>query len=149
MWEWLEGSWRERKEGAVGKMVVGFSSSSSFALIWIPSEMSAEVGQWDLESLCCFSSPFIPSCQWKMSNAIRRGGDDELQREKARERKERDWVAGSRLTWVLHQPTGDPDKGSEKEGKRDRYLCAGGVDGRWRRSTDLMTPLLLGKCIWG
>ncbi len=47
--------------------------------------MSGEVGQWDLESLCCFFPPLLPSllilsCQWKMSNAIRRGEDDELRR---------------------------------------------------------------------
>lgn len=60
--------------------------------------MSAEVGQWDLESLCCFfffflspPSLLILSCQWKMSNAIRRGEDDELRRvsEKEQEKEKR------------------------------------------------------------
>lgn len=66
--------------------------------------MSAEVGQWDLESLCCYFFFPLPlsflmlSCQWKMSNAIRREEDDELRRisgkEQEGERKETDRAAG-------------------------------------------------------
>lgn len=59
--------------------------------------MSGEVGQWDLEvcAVFFFLSPslLILSCQWKMSNAIRRREDDELERvskKRATERKKKD-----------------------------------------------------------
>lgn len=57
--------------------------------------MSGKVGQWDLKSLCSFfffPTPLrlILTCQWEMSNAIRRGKDDELKsgRKTAREKEE-------------------------------------------------------------
>lgn len=68
---------RKMGGGGGGEGGISSSSSNSFALIWIPSEMSAEVGQWDLESLCCFLfsstlSPHTLLSMGKMSNAIMR-----------------------------------------------------------------------------
>lgn len=58
---WKSGVLNKTEEGGEVKKKEreNISSSNSFALIWIPSEMSAEVGQWDLESLCLFFPPIF------------------------------------------------------------------------------------------
>lgn len=137
----------KEKEGVArkteGEKWENISSSNSFALIWIPSEMSLEVGQWDLESLWCFFSLSLPlslilSCQWKMSNAIRRGEDDELERvsekERAKEREQR------KTGWWWFGPLAGPSpadwetqtkRESERKGKRKICICAPEAGSGW------------------
>lgn len=139
------GLWGRRR----GEKWENISSSNSFALIWIPSEMSGEVGQWDFQKFVLyffFLSPslLILSCHWKMSNAIRSGGDDELERESEwkrateRERKTEDWLSGGLgLSWVPYQLTERPRQWKRERGREeiDLYLCSRGRE--WLMSLHL------------
>lgn len=86
--------------------------------------MSGEVGQWDLEKFVLLFrfSPTL-SRQWEMSNAFRRGEEDELYRgsENERERRRKRQQAGRASVWVPHQLT----EGGEEGGRRS-YLCSEG-----------------------
>lgn len=104
---------KKSEEGTRRLFSSSFSPSSNyFALIGIPSETSSEVGQWDLESLCCVFSPPPPSllslsCQWeKMSNAIMRqrvrwwaAESDWTGQRKEKEQKQQ--LVFQRVSWAL------------------------------------------------
>ena len=134
---------KERRRGAVRKMErrekwENISSSNSFALIWIPSEMSGEVGQWDLESLCCFFFFFffLPLSTYSLVNgkwAMRLGegkmmsyGEwvNKSKRKKERKPRQAEWWFGASLgsltSWLRH-----PDKEGERRGEgRERFVSA-------------------------
>lgn len=114
--------------------------------------MSGEVGQWDLESLCCFfplllSSPsllLVLSCQWKMSNAIKREEDDELLSGKRANEKEKDRQRGGLgLTRVPHQLTETPRqrKRERKREERDLYLRSRGKEWLMSLHLDIETTI--------
>lgn len=136
----MASSWkRKRRRGVVtkrGGKWENISSSNSFALIWIPSEMSGEVGQWDLESLCCFFfSPSLSLSSYSLVNgkwAMRLGEGKMMsyrecvsEKERERKRQKAGWVVVWGLSWGLSPADCETQtKRGRGKGKREICICA-------------------------